>query len=186
MNKQEEINKQLVSVEEKHFVGIGKMIFNSPSSVTWNIPHLHFLVDKVVDDRYEATVLEFGLVSSGKNEAEAIERLASQIHDYIFSVMADKGNYQQFIDAVDNYVMADYWRHYRVIEFTLAQARNDLSHEIDGKIQRAVKALIDEKTMALIDKIAKNNAQELVNEVKRMSSFRADFDFEYKLIKGVA
>jgi hypothetical protein len=186
MNDQKVINKRSVSVEEKLFVGIGKMIFNTPPNVNWNIPHLHFLVDKIDDDRYEATVLEFGLVSSGKDQAEAIERLASQIHYYIFSVMEDERNYQQFIDIVDSYVMEDYWRYYRVIEFTLAKDGKDLSHKMDMQIQRAVKSLIEEKTMALLDEIAKNNAVELVNEAKRMTSFRGDFDFEYKFIKGAA
>jgi hypothetical protein len=43
-----------VSVEDKHFVGVGKMIFNTPNTA-WNIPHLHFLVDKAAGDRREAS-----------------------------------------------------------------------------------------------------------------------------------
>ena len=53
-----------VSVSNKNFVGIGKMIFES--SAEWKIPHLHFMVDKTASGNYEATLLEFALVSWSK------------------------------------------------------------------------------------------------------------------------
>jgi hypothetical protein len=50
-----------VPVDNKNFVGIGKLIFDSDAE--WNIPILHFMVDKTASGNYEATLLEFGLVS---------------------------------------------------------------------------------------------------------------------------
>jgi hypothetical protein len=174
-----------VSVEAKNFVGIGKMRFNTPKA-KWNIPHLHFLVDLVEPGRYEATVLEFGLVSGGKKQEEAIERLAAQIYYYIFSVMENGDNYSEFIESVDSHVMDDYWRRYRTIEFSLARDGNDLSNNIDEEIKRAVKSIISEKTDAVLDGIAKNNATEHINEAKRMASFAAMFDLEYTVIGEAA
>jgi len=60
------------------------------SNAEWNIPHIHFMVDKTDSGNYEATLLEFGLVSW----SESLE--------------------------VDDQVMDGYWRYYRKIEFSLA------------------------------------------------------------------
>jgi uncharacterized FlaG/YvyC family protein len=170
-----------VSVEDKHFVGVGKMIFNTPNTA-WNIPHLHFLVDKAAGDRYEATLLEFGLVSAGEGQEEAIERLARQTHLYISTVMQEDENYSQFINNVNDHVMDDYWRKYRAIEFALAQTGGGLSHAIDKELEMAVKKIINEKTSALIDEIARNSAEEVVREAKRMAALTAAFDFEYQVV----
>lgn len=165
-------------------MGIGKMIFNTPD-VPWNIPYLHFLVDAAAPGRFEATVLEFGLVSAGASQEEAIERLAAQAHAYIFSVM-ERDDYGQLIECVNDFVMEDYWRQYRVVEFSLARQGNDLSHDMDKTVERAVKAIINEKTDQLLDGIAKNNAREYIEEAKRMVSFASAFDFEYKTVRASA
>ena len=52
----------IVSVEEKRFVGIGKLMFKNRLDVQWHIPNLHFLVDNPTEKYFEATCLEFGLV----------------------------------------------------------------------------------------------------------------------------
>jgi hypothetical protein len=42
----------IVRVENRNFVAIGKMIFNSNSR--WKIPHLHFMVQEAADGKFEA------------------------------------------------------------------------------------------------------------------------------------
>jgi hypothetical protein len=93
--------EQTVLVDQKDFIGIGKIVFDS--NAKWNIPHLHFMVDKTASGNYEATSLEFGLVSWSELEKEAITSLVKQTYFYILSVM-EKSSFDQFIKEVDNHV----------------------------------------------------------------------------------
>jgi hypothetical protein len=174
-----------VPVDNRDFVGIGKMFFNT-SDVEWNIPHLHFLVNRQGPNYYEATCLEFALVASGKTPEESIEGLATLTHSHIMAVMEGGDQYDQFLRLVDNYVMEDYWRKYRVIEFSLARQGKDLSHNIDKQIERAVKSLISAKRDKALDELAKAQAVDLIDEAKRIVYLAEVFDFEYTPITGAA
>jgi predicted component of type VI protein secretion system len=99
-----------VPVDNKNFVGIGKMTFDS--NAEWNIPHLHFMVDKTVSGNYEATLLEFSLVSWSESLNDAIKSLVKQTYTHILSVLERTG-FEQFIREVDDQVMDGYWRCYR-------------------------------------------------------------------------
>jgi hypothetical protein len=167
-----------VPIDGREFVGIGKMFFNTPDA-EWNIPHLHFLVDTQSSGYYEATCLEFGLVASGNTPEATIEGLATLTHSHIMAVMEGGGdNYKQFYSSVDNYAMEDYWRKYRLIEFSLARRGKDLSHNIDKQIERAVRSLISAKRDKALDELAKAQAEGLIAEVKRIVSLAEVFDFE--------
>ena len=134
-------NESSVTVDNKNFIGIGKMIFES-NNAKWNIPHLHFMVDKTVSGNYEATLLEFGLVSWAENLDDAIRSLLKQTHSYILSVL-ERNGFDQFISEVDNNVMEGYWKHYRKIDFCLARIGKDLSHQMDNpSVMREMKAII--------------------------------------------
>jgi hypothetical protein len=174
-----------VPVGNREFVGIGKMFFNIPD-VSWNIPHLHFLVDSQGPGYYEATCLEFGLVTSGKTPEESIEGLAILTHSHIMAVMESGDRYDQFVTLVDNYAMEDYWRKYRVIEFSLARQGKDLSHNIDKQIERAVRSLISAKRDKALDELARAQASDLIAEVKRIVYLAEVFDFEYTPLGGAA
>jgi hypothetical protein len=158
---------EIVPVGQKDFIGIGKIVFDS--NAEWNIPHLHFMVDKTASGNYEATLLEFGLVSWSESDDEAIKSLIKQTHFYILSVM-EKSGFDQFIKEADNHVMDDYWRHYRKIEFSLARYGRDLSHKMDSILVRAIKNMLSEETMKIIRETAKNNAEEVMREVKKILS----------------
>ena len=127
-----------VSVDNKNFVGIGKMIFDS--SAEWNIPHLHFIVDKTASGNYEATLLEFGLVSWSEGLDNAIRSLVKQTHSHILTTLVRNG-FDQFTSEVDTQVMDEYWKHYRKIDFTLASIGKDLSHQMDNLSIRDLNAL---------------------------------------------
>ena len=171
---------QVVSVDDKNFVGIGKIVFVSNSE--WNIPHLHFMVDKTSSGNYEATLLEFGLVSWSEDLNDSIKSLVRQSYSFILSVM-EKSGFNQFIKEVDSNSMDDYWRHYRKIDFSLAQNGLDLSNDIDARFVRALKAMISEETKNLIKKIAKENIETFESEYKNIPSLS---DFLYKGIKQAA
>ena len=171
-----------VPVDNKNFVGIGKMTFDS--NAEWNIPHLHFMVDKTVSGNYEATLLEFSLVSWSETLNNAIKSLVKQTHTHILSVLERTG-FEQFIREVDDQVMDGYWRCYRKIEFSLARDGRDLSHEMDSRFVRAIKAMLSAETMNSIREIAKDNAEIIVAEVEKILSLTPS-TLIYNDIKDVA
>jgi len=171
-----------VSVDTKNFVGVGKMTFDS--SAEWNIPHLHFMVDKTASGNYEATLLEFGLVSWSESLNNAIKSLVMQTHAHILSVM-ERSGFEQFIGEVDDQVMDGYWRCYRTIEFSLARDGRDLSHEMDSRFVRAIKAMLSEETMNSIREIARDNAEVIIAEVEKTFSLIPS-TLIYNTIKDVA
>jgi hypothetical protein len=178
-------NKSHIPADGREFIGIGKMFFNTPD-VEWNIPHLHFLVDRQNPECCEATCLEFGLVSAGMTPEESIEGLATLTHSHIMAVMEGGDHYDQFFALVDNYVMEDYWRRYRVIEFSLAREGKDLGHNIDKQIERAVRSLISAKRDKALNELAKAQAESLIAEAKRLVVLAEVFDFEYAPVSGAA
>ena len=89
-------------------------------------------IAKTTSGNYEATLLEFGLVSWSESLNNAIKSLVKQTHAHILSVIGRAG-FEQFIREVDDQVMDGYWRNYRKIEFSLARDGRDLSHEMDSR-----------------------------------------------------
>ncbi|MDR0496647.1 MAG: hypothetical protein LBH42_03430 [Treponema sp.] len=163
-----------VSVDDKNFIGIGKMTFDS--NAEWNIPHLHFMVDKTSSGNYEATLLEFSLVSWSESLDGAIRSLVKQTHSHILSVLDNTG-FDQFINDVNDHVMEEYWRHYRKIDFSLARIGKDLSHQMDNQSMQEMRAMISEERKNFILKIAKDNAENIANELDKIPSL-SGFAFE--------
>ena len=159
--------KKPVPVDGKNFIGVGKMAF--ASNADWNIPHLHFMVDKTTSGNYEATLLEFGLVSWAEKATDSIVDLAKQTYFYILSVI-EKAGFDQLIEDVDDCVMEEYWRQYRKIEFSLARVGKDLSHDIDAQLMRAIKGMISEETKKFISDMGQDNAERIIAEYDRRSS----------------
>lgn len=172
-----------ISVKDKKFVGIGKFLFDT-SNVEWNIPHLHFLINRD-GDQFEATNIEFGLVASGHDQEEATKQLASLIHFYITAVMTKGRGYVEFIEAVKSNAMDDYWKAYRVLDFSLGAKGKDLSHEIEKRIMRAIQAMFDEQLEEIITQKAQKTAEELLKVFKELSAFKL-VDVEYAELKDAA
>ncbi|GHU50051.1 hypothetical protein FACS1894200_09290 [Spirochaetia bacterium] len=146
---------RLVSVEGKNFVGIGKMMLDNLNS-DWNIPHLHFIVNKTPSGNYEATNIELILDAIGETIEESIERLSELTIHHITAVMTEGPGYEQFIEIANTTVMEDYWKEYRNIEFSLARKGKDLSHELSRKINAAIKTMLADEIKAKIKEIAED------------------------------
>jgi len=157
--------------EKKDFVGIGKMMIDVNPSITWNMPHLHFLVSDNID-YFEAISLEFGLVSTGKTQEEATRRLVEQTIFYIESVMYNGRGFEEFKEVSLNNFMTDYWGVYRNIEFRLAEKKRDLSHNIDRNITEAIQKTFDDKVRELISVKAQEAADEALREYEKMSAIK--------------
>ena len=54
---------KVLSVNNLVFKAIGKIVLKNNSE--WNIPHLHFMVNKSEDNIYEAVCLELSFFNSG-------------------------------------------------------------------------------------------------------------------------
>jgi len=169
-----------VPVDNKNFVGIGKIIFDS--NAEWNIPHLHFMVDKTASENYEATLLEFGLVSWSENLNGAIRSLVKQTHSHIFTVLLRTG-FDQLINEVDNHVMDEYWRQYRKIDFSLAREGKDLSHQMDNVSIKEMKAIISEERKNFLLELARDNAENMADEFDKMPSLSG---YAFEEIKDAA
>jgi hypothetical protein len=168
----------------RNFVGIGKFLFDTVNA-EWNIPHLHFLVDKTKNDVFEAINLEFGLVSSGKNPIEAVERLASLSHFHITSVMTEGKGYAEFIESAKTRDLDDFWAAYREIDFVLGAKGKDLSHAIERQITRAIQGMIDEQIKKIITQKAEKKADEIIKEYMEATTVILK-DVEYTELKGAA
>jgi len=163
-----------VPVDGKNFVGIGKMAFDS--NAEWNIPHLHFMVDKTGVGNYEATLLEFGLVSWSESLDGAVRSLLRQTHSHILTVL-DRDGFDRFIDEVDSHVMDGYWKRYRMIDFGLARTGKGLSRQMDGRSMREMKAVLSEERKNFLLKIAGDNAENIIDELDKIPSL-SGFAFE--------
>jgi len=159
-----------VNGEKRDIVGIGRMMIDT-RSVSWNIPHLHFLVSRN-SEHYEAICLEFGLVSVGSTQEESAERLIEHTIYHIGAVINNGNGFEEFKELALNGFMNSYWGAYRHIEFCLAETKQDLSHEIESRITRALQELFDKKVKDLIASIAQIAAEEAIKEYEKMSAFK--------------
>jgi len=159
-----------INEEKKDIVGIGRMMIDT-KAVSWNIPHLHFLVSRN-PGHFEATCLEFGLVAVGSTQEESAEHLIEHTLYYIGEVINNGNGFEEFKETALNGFMNGYWNAYRHIEFCLAEIKQDLSHEVESRITQALQELFDKKVKDLIASIAKIAAEEAIKEYERMSAFQ--------------
>jgi len=151
-------------MDNKNFVAIGKMTIDNLST-EWNIPDLHFIVNKTPSGLLEATNIEFILDSTGNTIEEAIEGLIGLTIHYITSAMEKGRGYDEFIDKVNSLAMEEYWREYRDIEFSLARKRKDLSHDIANKINAAIKNMLAEEITQQIRDVAAGVAKIIISNI---------------------
>jgi len=151
-------------MDNKHFVAIGKMTIDNLST-EWNIPDLHFIVNKTPSGLFEATNIELILDAAGSTIEEAIEGLIGLTIHYITAVMEKSRGYDEFIEKVDSLAMEDYWREYRNIEFSLARDRKDLSHDIANKINAAIKSMLAEEITQQIREVAEGVVRTIITNI---------------------
>jgi hypothetical protein len=124
-----------VPVDNKHFIGIGEMAFKTKNGS--NTPSLRFMVDRTASGNFEATLLEFGLVSWSEEEKGAIESLVKQTRLYIHTVI-DKGGFDTLSQNIDDHVMGDYRRCYWEIASSLCNTKNS-SNEAETRLVQGIK-----------------------------------------------
>jgi hypothetical protein len=145
-------------MENKHFVAIGKIIFETPG-FPWNIPHTHFIVNKTPSGMFEATNLEFILDSISNSAQDAAKNLARLTANHVMEIMLRRRGHEELAEIMDTNSMEDYWREYRKIEVELSKTKNDLSHNMDRLWINALKETLDENIKEIIFAIAKKEAE---------------------------
>ncbi len=119
------------------YIGIGKFIIDTDKSVSFNIPHLHFIVSSE-ESFYEASNLEFGLVAMGKTENEAIEKLLDMTMRFIVTTLAMSNGFDELTSiAVGNFTES-LWQAYRRIEFNAAKQKKDIGHSFLDQIRNDI------------------------------------------------
>ena len=161
------------AMENKHFVAIGKMTIDNLST-EWNIPVLHFIINKTPSGLFEATNIELILDSSGNTIEESIEGLIGLTIHYIKAVMEKGNGYGEFIDKVNSLVMEEYWREYRNIEFSLARYRKDLSHDIANKVNAAIKNMLAEEITQQIKDVSAGVVKTIISNINIQVSTMED------------
>ena len=158
--------------ERKDFVGIGKMMIDT-RAVTWNIPHLHFLVSRHTG-YFEAICLEFGLISTADTQEESAKRLIEQTIYYIEAVINNGNGFEEFKALSLNEFTSSYWGVYRNIEFCLAETKKDLSHEFENRIEREITKALQEKFNKRVKEliaVTESAIDEAIKEYEKMSAF---------------
>ena len=149
-------------IGQRNFIGIGKILFDTPAE-EWNIPNLHFIVSKCDDTTYEATNLEFGLVSIDKTGLDAAKSLAALLFSYLLSVIKDGNGFKELQELTRKNFFHDLWGEYRGIEFELAETGDDLSHHIDKHINKALQDIVNDKIKDTLERKAEGLAEELIS-----------------------
>lgn len=150
-----------INNEEIDFVGIGKMMIDTGAEA-YNIPHLHFLVYRNYE-HLEAICLELGLIASGPTQEEAAKRLVEHTNDHIKAVMNMGGGFREFKDVALNEFLGDYWAVYHHAEFGLAETKQDLSHNVESIMTKAVFEMLEKNFIFYIKSKARGLANEIIS-----------------------
>lgn len=123
-----------MNLSDFNFVGVGKIVLKTFEKETYNIPHLHCLINKTADG-FEVINLEFGLVTFSADTEDAVASLARMLIEYIKRTVETLG-FKTLVDVVAQNAMNDYWTEYRKIEFTFAETKDDVGHQVIDKIKK--------------------------------------------------
>ena len=117
-----------------NFIGVGKIVLKNFDNENYNIPHLHCIINKS-EDGFEVINLEFGLSTFSTDTAEAVAALARMLIEYIQRTVSTMG-FKTLIDVVSRDSMNDFWTEYRKIEFSFAETKEDVGHQVIDKIKK--------------------------------------------------
>jgi hypothetical protein len=170
-------------MENKHFVAIGKIVFETPG-FSWNIPHTHFIVNKNASGLFEATNLELILDSVGDSIKESAQTLARLTANYIMEIMMKRRGHDELGEVMDTSVMEDYWREYRKIEVELSRTKKDLSHNLDRLWVTAIKETMDENLKSIIFEKAKQEAEAVYAALRDKIPDGITLSIEYKTVEA--
>jgi len=170
-------------MDNKHFIAIGKITFETPG-FSWNIPHTHFIINKTASGLFEATNLELILDTVGNSVEESAQILVRLTANYIMEIMMKRRGHDELIEVMDTNVMEDYWREYRKIEVELSRTKQDMSHNLDRHWVTAIKETMDEYLKEIIYEKAKHDAEAVYTALRNKLPDSITLSYEYKTLKA--
>jgi hypothetical protein len=170
-------------MENKHFVAIGKIVFDTPG-FPWNIPHTHFIVNKTASGLFEATNLELILDSVGDSIEKSTQDLARLTANYVMEIMMKRRGHAELEEVVDTGAMEDYWREYRKIEVKLSRSKRDMSHNMDRLWVAAIKEIMDDHLREIISEKVKQEAEEVFEALRDKIPDSISLSLEYKTVEA--
>jgi len=163
-------NTMILDTDSLNFVGAGKLMYNN-FSASFNIPHLHFLVIKHNEKRYEAVNLELQLFATENTPEDAIAELATLTSMHIITVFNQGRGYEELIEIAIQRTMDDYWAEYRKIEFKAAKNKEDIGHDVEQRVNNIIMNMVGEKTKELLKEFVKEHAQFVDEKIEEIFDF---------------
>lgn len=119
---------------------IGKMVVITPDEFEWRVPHLHLAVYRQEEGLF-CTNIEMSLTAFGNSIDQAVKNTADVTLQYLNQYVLTPEGYDALIKLVDDNVMDDIWRDYRVADFQLGRIRQDMSDTLTETYQRIIREL---------------------------------------------
>lgn len=145
---------EVLSVEHLNFVAIGKMSFSVKRN--WSIPHLHYMINKIDDEHYEAICLETRTFASASSIEDVAKKIVLNIVEDINNDIKCPEDLDKIIEDIDTHFMDAYWKEYRKINFNLAKIGKDINTEMEKRIKEEVEKEVKSK-LELLDFTIKEN-----------------------------
>lgn len=126
----------VLNVEHLNFVAIGKMSFSVKED--WSIPHLHYMINKIDNEHYEAICIETRTFASASSLEDAAKKIVLNIVEDINKNIKCPQDLDKIIENIDTHFMDAYWKEYRKINFNLAKIGKDINTEMEKRIKEEI------------------------------------------------
>lgn len=126
----------VLNVEHLNFVAIGKMSFSVKED--WSIPHLHYMINKIDNEHYEAICIETRTFASASSLEDAAKKIVLNIVEDINKNIKCPQDLDRIIENIDTHFMDAYWKEYRKINFNLAKIGKDINTEMEKRIKEEI------------------------------------------------
>ena len=135
----------VLNVEHLNFVAIGKMSFSVKED--WSIPHLHYMINKIDNEHYEAICIETRTFASASSLEDAAKKIVLNIVEDINKNIKCPQDLDKIIENIDTHFMDGYWKEYRKINFNLAKIGKDINTEMQKRIKEEIEKEIKLKQL---------------------------------------
>lgn len=136
---------EILSIKHLHFVAIGKIRFKMINQ-GWTIPHLHYMINKINDNLYEAMCLETRTFATSTTIEDVAKQINLNIFNYIKENIKKADDLDKIIENLDDHFLDSYWKEYRKINFYLAKKGRDINTSMEDKIRSEIEKELNDKT----------------------------------------
>ena len=158
---------------------IGKIIVRTPVEFEWRVPHLHLAV-YAQEEGFFCTNIEISLTAFGATVDKAVKNTASVTLQYLNQHVRTAEGYDALIELVDDHVMDEMWRDYRVADFRLGRSKRDINNTLTETYERIIQELREQRIDELLEQHTENLREQL-EKIKSEGRFEVE-DLELRSI----